>query len=408
MPALQKTQAAAAKSDAQQAYADTTYDTTWSAKVGSETISLKYYGPGHTSGDSVVTFQNANIVHMGDLMFYLRNPRVDRGAGASIKNWIVTLESVAKDHPADTIYIAGHSKVNLPLTVTRADLLKFRDYFSGLLAYVQKGIASGRSGGRDREGRERAGIRRLRGQPGGHDSGGLRRAHSEGMRTLGALLVVISIGLSIGAAQVHGQEPRLPAPAATPSESEALIQRARRAVCRGQLPRECGRRGRRSARASPCIASLATRESIRALIAAGDIEPALKGLADLGSAAPADLLLRTADACRAASAFDCATTLYRRARESAGRTAAADEAAIGLARRSSRRARRATRWRPIASFSSPSARRPPSSWPIPGRGASRPDSATPSRSPKPTTTSSSIASPESRHSAAPSTCRPSG
>ena len=145
VPALQKTQAAAAKSEAQQAYADTTYDTTWSAKVGSETVSLKYYGPGHTSGDSVVTFQNANIVHMGDLMFYLRNPRVDRGAGASIKNWIVTLESVAKEHPADTIYIAGHSKVNLPVTVTRADLLKFRDYFSGLLAYVQKGIASGRS-----------------------------------------------------------------------------------------------------------------------------------------------------------------------------------------------------------------------------------------------------------------------
>ena len=144
VPALQKTQAAAAKSEAQQAYADTTYDTAWSAKIGSETVSMKYYGPGHTSGDSVVTFQNANIVHMGDLMFYLRNPRVDRGAGASIKNWIVTLESVTKEHPADTIYIAGHAKVNLPVTVTRADLLKFRDYFTGLLGYVQKGIASGR------------------------------------------------------------------------------------------------------------------------------------------------------------------------------------------------------------------------------------------------------------------------
>lgn len=145
VPTLQKTQAANAKSEDQQVYADTTYDTTWSEKLGAETISLKYYGPGHTSGDSVVRFQSANIVHMGDLMFYLRNPRVDRAAGASIKNWIVTLESVAKENPADTIYIAGHAKANLPVTVTRADLLKFRDYFTGLLAYVQKGIASGRS-----------------------------------------------------------------------------------------------------------------------------------------------------------------------------------------------------------------------------------------------------------------------
>jgi cyclase len=147
VPGLQKTQAAAAKSEAQQAYADTTYDTTWSTKVGNEAVSIKYYGPGHTSGDSVITFQNANVVHMGDLMFYRRHPRVDRGAGASIKNWMVALESVTKEHAADTIYIAGHAKANLPVTVTRADLLKFRDYFSGLLAYVQKGIASGRSAG---------------------------------------------------------------------------------------------------------------------------------------------------------------------------------------------------------------------------------------------------------------------
>ena len=137
--------AAAAKAESQTSFADTTFTDSWKSDFGDETIQARYYGPGHTSGDSVVRFQNANIVHMGDLMFYLRNPRVDRGAGASIKNWIVTLESVAKDNPADTIYIAGHSKVNLPLNVMRADLLKFRDYFSGLLAYVQKGIASGRS-----------------------------------------------------------------------------------------------------------------------------------------------------------------------------------------------------------------------------------------------------------------------
>ncbi len=145
VPTLQKTQAANAKSENQQAYADTTYDTTWSAKVGNETVSLKYYGPGHTSGDSVVRFHNANIVHMGDLLFYLRNPRVDRPAGASVKNWIATLESVAKEHAADTIYIAGHSKTNLPITVSRGEVLKFRDYFTALLAYVQKGIASGKS-----------------------------------------------------------------------------------------------------------------------------------------------------------------------------------------------------------------------------------------------------------------------
>ena len=147
------------------------------------------------------------------------------------------------------------------------------------------------------------------------------------MRTFGALLVV----LSIGAASVHGQEPRLPAPVTTPGESEALIQRAR-SLSAARNYRESAAVWQTVAAREPVIASLATRESIRALIAAGDIEPAIKGLTELGSAAPAELLLRAGDACRAAGAFDCGVTMYRRARQLAGRTPAADEAALGLAR----------------------------------------------------------------------------
>ena len=147
------------------------------------------------------------------------------------------------------------------------------------------------------------------------------------MRIFGALLVV----LSIGAAQVHGQEPRLPAPATTPGESEALIQRAR-ALSAARNYRESAAVWQTVAAREPVIASLATRESIRALIAAGDIEPAIKGLTELGSTAPAELLLRAADVCRAAGVFDCAAAMYRRARQEAGRTPAADEAALGLAR----------------------------------------------------------------------------
>jgi soluble lytic murein transglycosylase-like protein len=146
------------------------------------------------------------------------------------------------------------------------------------------------------------------------------------MKPFGALLLV----LSIGAGQVHGQEPRLPGPAPTPAESEALIQRAR-ALSAARTYRESAAVWQTVGAREPVIASLATRESIRALIAAGDMEPALRGLSALGTAAPSDLLLRAADACRAATVFDCATSLYRRARQAAGRSPEADEAAIGLA-----------------------------------------------------------------------------
>ena len=80
------------------------------------------------------------------------------------------------------------------------------------------------------------------------------------MRIVGALLVV----LSICAAEVHGQEPRLPGPATTPGEIEALIQRAR-SLSAARNYRESAAVWQTLAAREPVIATLATRESIRAL-----------------------------------------------------------------------------------------------------------------------------------------------
>jgi glyoxylase-like metal-dependent hydrolase (beta-lactamase superfamily II) len=144
-PGLQRKQAAAQKSEDQQAYAETTFKTDWKVDLGGDVVSARHYGPGHTGGDAVIFFQRANIVHMGDLMSHQRHPRVDRPSGASIRNWLTTLEKVVKDHNADTIYIFGHSKVGAPVTGNSKDLLALRDYFSSMLDYVQKGIAAGKS-----------------------------------------------------------------------------------------------------------------------------------------------------------------------------------------------------------------------------------------------------------------------
>ena len=124
---------------------DTTFDKEWRQDVGGEVVSARHYGPAHTGGDIVITFERANVVHMGDLMSHLRNPRADRPAGASIRNWIPVLENTVKDHGADTIYIFGHSKAGERVTGSRADLMALRDYFTAMLDYVQKGLSAGKS-----------------------------------------------------------------------------------------------------------------------------------------------------------------------------------------------------------------------------------------------------------------------
>jgi cyclase len=126
-------------------YPDTTYEKTWSQKVGSETVTLRYYGRAHTDGDSVVRFEHANVIHMGDLIFNRRHPYIDRGAGASVENWIRVLEQVRDDSDEDTIFIFGHAGEGFPVTGNRADLKAQGNYLSGLLEFVSKGIDEGKS-----------------------------------------------------------------------------------------------------------------------------------------------------------------------------------------------------------------------------------------------------------------------
>jgi cyclase len=145
VPELQRKVAAAAPNAAAPTVADVTFDKTWSQRFGDETITASFNGPGHTGGDAIIRFERANVAHMGDLLFHERHPRVDRAGGASIQNWITILEKATKDFPADTIYIAGHSKEGLPVTVDRKAVLQFRDYFTAVLNATRKAIAGGQT-----------------------------------------------------------------------------------------------------------------------------------------------------------------------------------------------------------------------------------------------------------------------
>lgn len=139
--------AAAEKADTldKQVYADTTFPDVWRRELGGEIVTAEYHGTGHTSGDVTVMFEKANVVHMGDLMFNRLYPAIDRPAGASISHWVVVLEDVVKNYPADAIYVFGHGNSKFGVTGRRDELLVFRDYLSALLDYTQKKITAGES-----------------------------------------------------------------------------------------------------------------------------------------------------------------------------------------------------------------------------------------------------------------------
>jgi cyclase len=145
VPELQKAAAARQPNSPAPTLPDTTFPDTWRAELGDEVIAAKYYSPAHTSGDSVIFFEKANVVHMGDLMFNRRHPFIDRPAGASIAQWITLLEAVSKAHGNDTIFIYGHAGDGFKVTGGKADLMVQRDYLTALLDFVRGEIKAGKS-----------------------------------------------------------------------------------------------------------------------------------------------------------------------------------------------------------------------------------------------------------------------
>lgn len=130
-----------------QLYPDVTFDESWSTDVGDEHVAARHYGRAHTSGDIVVTFEQANVAHMGDLVFHRRHPVVDRAAGATLRGWMQVLDLTLADHPKDTIYVFGHAAPGLPVVGTHTDLVRFHDYLEAALTFVGAQVRAGR--GRD-------------------------------------------------------------------------------------------------------------------------------------------------------------------------------------------------------------------------------------------------------------------
>ncbi|MCI5082593.1 MAG: MBL fold metallo-hydrolase [Saprospiraceae bacterium] len=131
--------------EAEQLYPDTTFSESWSQKLGSEVVTINYFGAAHTNGDSVIHFENANVAHLGDLLFNRRFPYIDRSAGANIENWIEVLGKIRKTYDKDTIFICGHAGEGHDITVTRKDLKAKQKFLKALLKYTKKGIKQGKT-----------------------------------------------------------------------------------------------------------------------------------------------------------------------------------------------------------------------------------------------------------------------
>lgn len=103
-------------------------------------IDVIHLPSGHTDGDSIVWFRNANVVHTGDLFFNGGYPYIDLDGGGNVDGYIANVARVLEMIPADTRIIPGHGAL-----ASVVELGEFHDMLKATVAAIKSRIASGES-----------------------------------------------------------------------------------------------------------------------------------------------------------------------------------------------------------------------------------------------------------------------
>ncbi|MEZ7818644.1 MAG: cyclase [Candidatus Azotimanducaceae bacterium] len=117
-----------------------TYAKQLTVHFNGDELALIHLPNGHTDGDSVVWFKQANVIHMGDHFFNHAFPYIDVGSGGSVAGVIRNLEHVIQMVPANIKIIPGHGPMG---TVT--DLGRSLTVIKATQKIVQQGMQTGLS-----------------------------------------------------------------------------------------------------------------------------------------------------------------------------------------------------------------------------------------------------------------------
>ncbi|PJB01372.1 MAG: MBL fold metallo-hydrolase, partial [Ignavibacteria bacterium CG_4_9_14_3_um_filter_36_18] len=124
--------------------ANRTFTKEWNEELPAEKITAWHLVPAHTSGDAVVFFENANVAHLGDLVFNGMYPYMDLSGGCSISGSVKFLDAVINKYDDDTLFIFGHAATPEQVTGNREDVVYMKNYMEALLSFVSKQIKDGR------------------------------------------------------------------------------------------------------------------------------------------------------------------------------------------------------------------------------------------------------------------------
>jgi glyoxylase-like metal-dependent hydrolase (beta-lactamase superfamily II) len=117
-----------------------TFSETVTFHLNGDEIYAFHVDSAHTDGDAMVFFRNANVLHMGDILFNGTYPFIDVDAGGSINGMIAACDRALELIDSDTKIIAGHGSM-----AVRQDVEAYRRMLQGVVDVVRPLVAQGKS-----------------------------------------------------------------------------------------------------------------------------------------------------------------------------------------------------------------------------------------------------------------------
>lgn len=117
-----------------------TFNDTVNFHMNGNTIRAAHVAAAHTDGDAIVHFDQANVVHMGDVFWNGFYPFIDSHSGGSIRGTVAAVDTTLLAIDEDTAVIPGHGPLG-----DRAQLMAYRDMLQGIADRIQSLVDEGKT-----------------------------------------------------------------------------------------------------------------------------------------------------------------------------------------------------------------------------------------------------------------------
>lgn len=109
-------------------------------RLNGEIIDLIPVRAAHTGGDTMIRFENADVIMIGDFYRNYGYPFIDTNNGGTLKGALDALDETMKLAGPNTRLIPGHGTF-----INRTDIVPYRDMILGVQSKVQQMIKDGKS-----------------------------------------------------------------------------------------------------------------------------------------------------------------------------------------------------------------------------------------------------------------------